>query len=90
MVYYVYIIKNLNDESFYTGLTNDLQRRLSEHNGHKNSTKSTLSKTDYILIHAEQHNSKLEARKREKFWKSGYGRELRNKITKNLGSVAQW
>lgn len=82
MTYYVYIIRSKEDRTFYTGITNNLFRRLAEHNGAKNSTKTTYLKGKYVLIHAEELEGRKRARIREKFWKSGYGRELREKILK--------
>lgn len=32
MMHYTYVLKNKKDERFYTGVTNDLRKRLSEHN----------------------------------------------------------
>lgn len=83
--YYVYIIQSLKDYRFYTGQTDDLIRRLKEHNLEKVNTPSTLRRGPFVLVHADQHVSREMARLREKFWKSGYGRELRDKMVKNLG-----
>lgn len=80
MSYFVYILKSLKDGRCYTGMTNDLVWRLKEHNQGKMSTPFTLSRGPFRLIHAEECVDRVEARKREKFWKSGEGRELRDKI----------
>jgi hypothetical protein len=40
--------------------------------------------TYFKLIYSEKLQSRIEARKREKYWKSGVGRELRAKIVKSL------
>ena len=32
LMYYIYILKSKIDHQFYTGLTNDLNRRIKEHN----------------------------------------------------------
>ena len=47
--YYVYILK-CSDKSYYTGITNDLERRIIEHNsGHKKST-YTYSRRPITLV----------------------------------------
>lgn len=77
-MYYLYIIRSETDKKFYTGITDDVNRRLMEHNGHKSSTKSTVNRTDFKLIYVEECKTRLEARLRERFWKSGQGREYRD------------
>ncbi len=42
-VYYVYILL-CSDNSFYTGITNDLERRIIEHNSKKNKNSYTASR----------------------------------------------
>jgi|GEM_PF-1065744 len=84
MKYFVYIIYNLRDKKYYTGITNDLFRRLKEHNKIRSSTITTTNRNSFILVHAEQCEDRDKARERELFWKSGYGRELRDKFIKNL------
>jgi len=43
-MYYVYVLLSLKDKKFYIGFTNDLKRRLKEHNSGNNiSTKSKAS-----------------------------------------------
>ena len=58
----------------YVGLTNDVNRRIIEHNNGEN--KSTKAYRPFILIYDEQHNTRLEARAREKYLKSGVGKEF--------------
>jgi len=76
--YYIYIIQSEKDKSYYTGLTKNLGRRLKEHN--RSNTKTTRSKKPWRLIYSEKCINRSEARKRERFLKSGVGRELRNKL----------
>jgi len=80
MKFYVYILKSLKDNRFYTGLTIDWKRRLKEHNIGKINTRSTLNRGPFKLIHLEECENRTIARKREKFWKSGIGRELRDEM----------
>jgi putative endonuclease len=72
-MYKVYALKSLKRNYIYVGLTSDLPRRLAQHNnGHE---KTTRSYAPFILIYHEAHNTRLEARNREKYLKSGVGKE---------------
>ena len=78
MKYYVYVLQCQKDGSLYKGLTKDLSSRIQEHNaGHVKHTKSRLP---VKLIHQEELPSREEARRREKFLKSGSGRSFLKKI----------
>ncbi|MFC1623507.1 GIY-YIG nuclease family protein [Patescibacteria group bacterium] len=62
-MYYLYILKNEKDEDLYTGSTNDLKRRLAEHNAGK--VKSTKSRIPFTLRYYEVYTCGEDARKRE-------------------------
>jgi putative endonuclease len=73
-MYYVYVIQSEKDGSTYIGYTEDLVRRIKEHNQGK--TKSIKHKIPYKLLHTEEFNSKTEARKRElKLKRSSFEKE---------------
>ena len=84
-MYYVYIIQSKIKKSFYTGMTDDIDRRLTEHNGRHKSTVTTLSLSDYCLVFCQIVETRSEARSLEKFLKSGYGREIRGEIIEDTG-----
>ena len=42
--YFVYIIQSVKDNLFYTGITNNLLRRLLEHDKGKSSTPTTFKR----------------------------------------------
>ncbi|HMN50349.1 MAG TPA: GIY-YIG nuclease family protein [Ignavibacteriaceae bacterium] len=64
MKYYVYIVKS--KEGFhYTGFTEDLEKRLIEHN-EKDLSFWTKRGTNWKLIYTEEFENKTEALKREK------------------------
>ena len=67
----VYILKSVTTGRFYVGCTNNVNRRLEEHN--KNKTRSTKNKGPFELIHQENYNSLSEGRKREQIIKSYKG-----------------
>lgn len=67
----VYILKNTISNRHYIGNTNDLVRRLAEHNrGH---TKSTRQKGKWDIIYSENYNESIDAKRREKQIKSYKG-----------------
>jgi putative endonuclease len=57
----------------YVGIINNLERRLSEHRSGK--TKGSQVIGEFELLHTEHFKDYTEARKREKFLKSGVGRK---------------
>jgi len=65
MTYYIYILQ-CADETFYTGLTNDLKRRLREHAGGKDHRAYTYSRRPVKLVWFEEIADKETARRREK------------------------
>jgi putative endonuclease len=73
-MYYVYAIKSLVRNYIYVGLTNDIERRIDQHN--KGENRSTKAYKPFKLIHKEQFETRVEARKREKYLKSGIGKEF--------------
>ncbi len=70
-MYHVYLIESVPNAKWYIGYTNNLKRRLSEHNQHKN--KSTAKERGWKLIYCETYTHKMDAIGREKFLKSGSG-----------------
>ncbi len=73
-MYFVYAIKSEKENYIYVGLTNNLERRISQHNSGKEKT--TRSRAPFRLIYKEARETRLIARKREKYFKSGVGREF--------------
>jgi putative endonuclease len=72
-MYYVYAIRSVEKKYIYVGLTNNPDRRLAEHNGKKEKTTRLYTPFKAILI--EKYGTRFEARKREKYLKSGIGKE---------------
>jgi len=73
MDYFVYVLHSLTKNIFYKGLTNDLNRRILEHNSGK--CQSTKNFIPLKLVYVQICENRLDARKIEKFLKSGIGRE---------------
>jgi len=76
-MYYIYVIRSKIDSRLYKGITNDLDRRIKERNTGKN--KSTKAYKPWELVYFEKVDSSVEARNREKFFKSGIGRDFLNR-----------
>lgn len=62
-MHYVYIVK-CSDGTYYTGYTNDLKRRIKQHNAGEGA-KYTKGRRPVELVHSEQFETKSEAMKRE-------------------------
>jgi len=69
MTYYIYILQ-CADETYYTGLTYDLKRRLREHTSGKDHRAFTYSRRPVKLVWFEEIADKETARRREKQVKS--------------------
>ena len=67
-MYYLYILKNEQDDRFYIGSTNNLERRIREHLTGKTRTTRVL-KTNK-LVYSEEYKTEKEVRNREKKLKS--------------------
>ena len=79
-MYYSYVLKSLKDQKKYYGVTQDIKKRLKEHNSGK--VKSTKSRKPFELIYYEEFLKFEEARKRELYFKSGLGREYLSSLLK--------
>ena len=80
-MYYVYVLKSSRDKNFYTGATNNLKRRLTEHNTGKNI--STKARIPLKLIYYEAYLMREDAEAREKFLKTNLGKRFLKKQLKN-------
>lgn len=71
--YYVYVLLSLKDKRFYVGFTTNLKQRLQQHA--RGEVKSTASRRFLKLMHYEYFLNENDAKAREVFLKSGFGRE---------------
>lgn len=79
----VYVLRSNKDDLWYTGCTNDLQKRLKEHNDGK--VVSTKERVPFELIYYEASLNESDAFAREKYLKSGMGkRYLKNRLKRHL------
>lgn len=72
-MYTVYVLKSLKNNYRYIGQTKDINKRLAEHNA--GLSKSTKNIRPLVLDYTEEYYTRSEAMKRERFLKSGKGRE---------------
>ena len=83
-MYFVYVLKSEIYNRFYVGITDDLDRRLKEHN--RGKTKSTKFYKPYKIVFYEKYQCRIEARQREVFLKSGIGKEfIKNWSSSSVG-----
>lgn len=72
VMYFTYVLKSEKDNKLYVGSTNDLKKRLKLHNSGK--VVSTKSRKPLRLVYYEACLSKEKSLKREKCFKTGFGR----------------
>ncbi len=73
-MFYTYVLRSKKDNNIYIGFTGDLKKRLNEHN--KGLVISTKSRTPLELIYYEACLDENKAIKREKYLKTGFGRNF--------------
>ena len=74
-MFYSYVLKNLKG-ILYKGSTDNLDKRLAQHNGDNGFYSFTAKRGPWKLVYSEQFQTRKEAEAREKFFKTGKGREF--------------
>ncbi len=74
-MWYAYVLESISNKTFYYGSTDNLRRRFVEHNT-KRGGKYTARNAPFKLIFYEAYLEKKDAAGAEKFFKTGYGREV--------------
>jgi putative endonuclease len=72
-MYTVYVLESMSGRR-YTGHTSDLDRRLTEH--HQGRCKTTKAEPDWRIVYTEEYATRSEAMVRERWLKTGRGREF--------------
>ncbi len=80
-MFYVYAIQSLKDGRIYVGMTADINKRIQQHNS--GATFSTKPFIPWKLIHTEAFSNRAFARTKEKYLKSGVGKEFLKSIANN-------
>ena len=87
MNYYVYILSNTHNTVLYTGVTNDLIRRVYEHKNHFDKSSFTAQYNVGKLVYYEMTENPEAAIQREKQIK-GWNRKRKEKLIENKNP--QW
>ena len=74
----VYVIQSQVDKRLYVGMSADISRRFKEHNS--GFVFSTKGYRPWKLVYIEEIGTREEARVREKYYKSGSGKEYLKSI----------
>ena len=69
-----------SDDTLYTGITLDLERRMLEHNSSNKGAKYTRARRPVCLVYSERHDSRSEASKREYYIKKKLSRKEKLKL----------
>ncbi len=83
--YFVYVLLSLKDGKFYVGYSMHLSQRIKQHS--RGEVISTRSRRPLKIIHYEWFGNERDAKSRERFLKSGFGREQLKASLKNTLAV---
>ncbi|MBM3261463.1 GIY-YIG nuclease family protein [Candidatus Kaiserbacteria bacterium] len=81
-MFYVYLLECADDKSWYIGYSADLKQRITHHQA-GNGARTTQRKKNWQLIYYEAYRNELDAKGRERFLKSGSGRNFLKKQLAN-------
>ena len=84
MSYYSYVLLSLKNGTLYKGSTDNIEKRIATHNAGK--VKYSSKHLPWEVVIYEEFNSRTDAVKREKWYKTGVGREWINKQLNNLSA----
>ena len=77
-MFFVYAISSLERNYIYVGLTDNFNSRFIQHNnGHERTTRPFRP---FMTLLVDEFETRNEARQREKFFKSGIGKQFLRKI----------
>jgi len=77
-MFYVYVLRSLRTGRRYVGFCEELQERLRRHNA--GDTKSTRTGVPWVMVYSEPFKTRIEAIRRERYFKTGRGREELERI----------
>ncbi len=74
MFYYTYVLRSQKDGKLYIGFTANIKERLKAHN--QGEVESTKYRQPFELVYFEGCLRKGLAEKRERYFKTGFGRKF--------------
>jgi len=77
-MFYVYVLRSGKTGRFYVGSCQDVDGRVRRHNaGHSKATRHGIP---WILLHSENFPTRAEATRKERYYKTGRGRDELNRL----------
>jgi putative endonuclease len=77
-MFYVYVLRSSKTGRRYVGSCQNLSDRLRRHNaGHSKATRQSIP---WILVHSESFSNRAEAARKERYYKTGRGRDELNRL----------
>jgi len=73
-MYYTYVLRSTRDRDLYIGWTDDLKNRIRKHD--VGEVTATKNRRPLVLEYYEACINKEKAVKREKYFKTGFGRRF--------------
>ncbi len=73
-MYYVYVLKSDSTHKRYIGQTQNINKRISDHNN--DESRYAKGRCPWKLVYSERYGTRTEAILREKYLKTGVGREF--------------
>ncbi len=78
-MFYNYVLQSKKDNQWYTGYTDDLRKRIEEHN--KGLVYASRKRRPFKLIYYEACTNERDAKMREVYLKSGMGKKyIKNRL----------
>jgi len=82
-MFYLYVLRSQKTGGLYVGSTTDVEKRLQRHN--RGDAKSTRHGVPWAALHTESFITRSEAVRRERYYKTGRGREEIQRLLANPG-----
>ena len=87
-MYFVYVLKSKKDGDFYTGFTDNPEKRIKKHNS--GEVTSTKARKPFELVYLEGALNKTDALHREIYLKTAWGkRYIKNRIKNYLKATVK-
>jgi len=81
MTHWVYVLRSATDGRLYTGISSNVERRLTEHN--RGSVPATRPRRPLVLLYTEEFPSRAEAMARERYFKTPEGGALKQQLVRD-------